>query len=125
VSSTRSSKGKKSTETDFETYVQESLDSIRNDITDIKTSQTKIIDEIATQKHKIKFNDKASSSLQKANLSLQDKYKKINGEIFDTKLKMDALQNKFKLGKESLNKMAPEVNKSYEKCLVLERYSRD
>jgi len=110
VSSTRSSKGKKSTETDFETYVQESLDSIRNDITDIKTSQTKIIDEISTLKHNINLNDKAISSLQKANESLQDKYEKINGDIFDTKLEMDALKNKFKLEEESLNKMAQEVN---------------
>jgi len=83
---------------------------IRNDITDIKYSQTKIFQEISTRKHKINLNDKAISVLQIAKDSLQDKYEKINDDIFDAKQEIDDLKNKFELKEHSTYKTAVKVN---------------
>ena len=77
-------KGKKANEAvDFETFVRESLSQIRQDVEEIKDGQAKLHGELKTLEGKVPKNDEAIFGLKKLYDSLQLKYDKLAGEVFE------------------------------------------
>jgi len=122
--STRRYAKKQTPEEDFEAHVRETLNEISTNVTDIKINQDKLFKEINSLKDRISLNDKAIAALQNINSSMQEKYDRINGEIFDANKSLDDLKNDVATIKEkSLAKMVEDANTIYEKCLVRKIFS--
>ena len=105
-----SKKGKKQDVNDdnFESYVKDCLETIRQDVETIKNNQTKLKEDLKS------FEQKLDSTKE----SLNKKFDTLNGEVHVAMTRVDKLEDE-------VNKLASNVNQAYRRLLSLERYSRD
>ena len=57
--------------------------------------------------------------------SLNLKYEKLNGSVFENSERIDDVEDRLSTHKDSIEELQIKLNKYKERCLHLERYSRD
>jgi len=115
---TTTRKSGRKNEEDFESFVRDTLATINSNIEDIKKIQSNLSKDVAELKDRVSCNQKTLDSL---NL----KYEKINGELFDYSNKTDELSKCVSSQMESIDDLKVQLASYKERCLNLERYSRD
>ena len=108
-------KPKETVEEDFETFVRHQLNSISDNLKEMKGTQVQIQRDIESLQSQTKMNE---SSISKLKESLDLKLEVLTGELHETNTRVDRIEN-------DITKYAKEVDDTYERLLSLERYSRD
>ena len=108
-------KPKETVEEDFETFVSHQLNSISDNLKEMKGTQVQIQRDIESLQSQTKMNE---SSISKLKESLDLKLEVLTGELHETNTRVDRIEN-------DITKYAKEVDDTYERLLSLERYSRD
>jgi len=109
--STMSERGKKGEEDEFETFVRSTLNSLCQDIKEIKENKAKIQSDLQLLKNEVSSN---KSEIKKIRESID----KATGDIHDANCRIDRTES-------DLKKFSKDVNNMYERLVSLERYSRD
>ena len=110
-------KGKKGEEQDFETFVRESLGSLRDDMRTIMRAQEQLVEELSSLKAKVDSNAVKLSDVQNKQESFALKYEKLNGELHENSCKIDKIEKDLKGNTSTIDSL-------YERLLATERYSR-
>ena len=108
-------KPKETVEEDFETFVRHQLNSISDNLKEMKGTQVQIQRDIESLQSQTKMNE---SSISKLKESLDLKLEVLTGELHETNTRVDRIKN-------DITNYAKEVDDTYERLLSLERYSRD
>ena len=88
--------GKKGEEQDFETFVRESLGSLRDDMRTIMRAQEQLVEELSSLKAKVDSNAVKLSDVQNKQESFALKYEKLNGELHENSCKIDKIEKDLK-----------------------------
>lgn len=117
--------GKKHNEEDFESFVRESLAKISDNIEGIRKTQSNLFNEVNELKTKVSRNYESLGLLNKQFESLNLKYEKLNGSVFENSERIDDVEDRLSTNKDSIEGLQTKLNEYKERCLHLERYSRD
>ena len=108
-------KPKETVKEDFETFVRHQLNSISDNLKEMKGTQVQIQRDIESLQSQTKMNESSISRLKE---SLDLKLEVSTGKLHETNTRVDRIEN-------DITKYAKEVDDTYERLFSLERYSRD
>ena len=84
-----------------------------------------MLNEVNELKTKVSRNNESLGLLNNKFESLNLKYEKLNGAVFENSEKIDDVEDRLSTNKNSIEELQTKLNDYKERCLHLERYSRD
>ena len=81
--------------------------------------------EVTDLKTKVARNNESLGLLNKRFESLNLKYEKLNGSVFENSERIDDIEDRLSTNKDSVEELQIKLNEYKERCIQLERYSKD